>query len=115
MELASFSPPQIKLILRVDALEQEVYDALMLVKVFVFYFVLLPIKYHFRSMSVFAYILSGDVIVFKVLGFLSQRLGRDAREGKRRQYNLIGDEIKKLISIVTIRAWLYTDPEMSVF
>ncbi|XP_073052867.1 uncharacterized protein [Primulina eburnea] len=32
MELASFSPPQIKLILRVDALEQEVYDALMLVK-----------------------------------------------------------------------------------
>ncbi|XP_075517074.1 uncharacterized protein LOC142551627 isoform X2 [Primulina tabacum] len=57
---------------KVAALEQEVYDALMLVK----------------------------------------RLGRDAREGKRRQYNLIGDEIKKLISIVIIRAWLYTDPEI---
>ncbi|XP_075517079.1 uncharacterized protein LOC142551627 isoform X6 [Primulina tabacum] len=43
---------------------------------------------------------------------LVKRLGRDAREGKRRQYNLIGDEIKKLISIVIIRAWLYTDPEI---
>ncbi|KAL0314566.1 UNVERIFIED_CONTAM: hypothetical protein Sangu_2301000 [Sesamum angustifolium] len=32
MELASFSPPQIKRILRVAALEQEVFDALMLVK-----------------------------------------------------------------------------------
>lgn len=32
MDLASFSAPQIKRILRVAALEQEVYDALMLVK-----------------------------------------------------------------------------------
>ncbi|KAK4429389.1 hypothetical protein Salat_1239300 [Sesamum alatum] len=50
MELASFSPPQIKRILRVAALEQEVFDAVMLVK----------------------------------------RLGRDVREGKRRQFNYIG-------------------------
>uniref|UniRef100_A0A2P2JUF3 Uncharacterized protein MANES_05G146300 n=1 Tax=Rhizophora mucronata TaxID=61149 RepID=A0A2P2JUF3_RHIMU len=32
MELASFSPPQIKRVLRVASLEREVYDALMLVK-----------------------------------------------------------------------------------
>ncbi|CAA2958319.1 Hypothetical predicted protein [Olea europaea subsp. europaea] len=50
MELASFSPLQIKRILRVASLEQEVFDALMLVK----------------------------------------RLGRDVREGKRRQFNYIG-------------------------
>ncbi|KAL3505407.1 hypothetical protein ACH5RR_035248 [Cinchona calisaya] len=50
MELANFSPPQIKRILRVASLEREIYDALMLVK----------------------------------------RLGRDVREGKRRQFNYIG-------------------------
>ncbi|CAI9757991.1 unnamed protein product [Fraxinus pennsylvanica] len=50
MELANFSPLQIKRILRVASLEQEVFDALMLVK----------------------------------------RLGRDVREGKRRQFNYIG-------------------------
>ncbi|KAL8524111.1 hypothetical protein ACS0TY_013904 [Phlomoides rotata] len=62
MELANFSPPQIKRILRVADLEQEVFDALMLVKVFV---------------------------------FLSQRLGRDVREGKRRQYNYIGGLLRE--------------------
>ncbi|KAB2096517.1 hypothetical protein ES319_A01G113200v1 [Gossypium barbadense] len=36
MDLASFSTPQIKLILRASSLEQDVFDALMLVKVFVF-------------------------------------------------------------------------------
>ncbi|KAL0325882.1 UNVERIFIED_CONTAM: hypothetical protein Sradi_5157500 [Sesamum radiatum] len=56
MELASFSPPQIKRILRVAALEQEVFDALMLVK----------------------------------------RLGRDVREGKRRQFNYI-DMVGRLL------------------
>ncbi|KZV33151.1 hypothetical protein F511_18167 [Dorcoceras hygrometricum] len=56
MELASFSPPQIKRILRVAALEQEVYDALMLVK----------------------------------------RLGRDVREGKRRQFNFIGRLLREV-------------------
>ncbi|KAA8528758.1 hypothetical protein F0562_036113 [Nyssa sinensis] len=50
MELASFSTPQIKRILRLASLEREVFDALMLVK----------------------------------------RLGRDVREGKRRQFNYIG-------------------------
>ncbi|XP_031110470.1 uncharacterized protein LOC116014537 [Ipomoea triloba] len=50
MELAKFQPPQIKRILRVAALEREVYEAIMLVK----------------------------------------RLGRDVREGKRRQFNYIG-------------------------
>ncbi|KAL2499348.1 hypothetical protein Adt_24898 [Abeliophyllum distichum] len=50
MELANFSPLQIKRILRVASLEQEVFDALMLVK----------------------------------------RLGRDVREGKRRQFSYIG-------------------------
>ncbi|XP_073134613.1 uncharacterized protein [Henckelia pumila] len=56
MELASFSPPQIKRIIRVAALEQEVYDALILVK----------------------------------------GLGRDVREGKRRQYNLIGRLLREV-------------------
>ncbi|KAL0360535.1 UNVERIFIED_CONTAM: hypothetical protein Sradi_3738000 [Sesamum radiatum] len=56
MELASFSPPQIKRILRVAALEQEVFDALMLVK----------------------------------------RLGRDVREGKRRQFNYIGRLLREV-------------------
>ncbi|GMP81646.1 hypothetical protein CsSME_00036286 [Camellia sinensis var. sinensis] len=50
MELAAFSTPQIKRILRVASLEPEVFDAIMLVK----------------------------------------RLGRDVREGKRRQFNYIG-------------------------
>ncbi|KDP36911.1 hypothetical protein JCGZ_08202 [Jatropha curcas] len=54
MELASFSAPQIKRILRVASLEREVYEAIMLVK----------------------------------------RLGPDVREGKRRQYNLIGKLIR---------------------
>ncbi|XP_051124359.1 uncharacterized protein LOC127246818 isoform X2 [Andrographis paniculata] len=56
MELASFSNSQIKRILRVASLEQEVYDALMLVK----------------------------------------RLGRDVREGKRRQYNYIGRLLREV-------------------
>jgi len=50
MDLASFSTPQIKRILRVASLEPEVFEAIMLVK----------------------------------------RLGRDVKEGKRRQFNLIG-------------------------
>lgn len=50
MDLASFSTPQIKRILRVASLEPEVFEAIMLVK----------------------------------------KLGRDVREGKRRQFNLIG-------------------------
>lgn len=50
MDLASFSTPQIKRILRVASLEPEVFEAVMLVK----------------------------------------RLGRDVKEGKRRQFNLIG-------------------------
>ncbi|KAL6995849.1 hypothetical protein U1Q18_005984 [Sarracenia purpurea var. burkii] len=50
MELATFSAPQIKRILRVASLEREVFDAIMLVKT----------------------------------------LGRDVREGKRRQFNYIG-------------------------
>ncbi|KAL6493029.1 hypothetical protein OROGR_032788 [Orobanche gracilis] len=50
MELASFSPSQIKHIFRVAGFEQEVFDALMVVK----------------------------------------KLGRDVREGKRRQFNYIG-------------------------
>ncbi|XP_057794854.1 uncharacterized protein LOC131011100 isoform X2 [Salvia miltiorrhiza] len=50
MDLANFSPFQIKRILRVADLEQEVFEAIMVVK----------------------------------------RLGRDVREGKRRQYNYIG-------------------------
>ncbi|XP_073043784.1 uncharacterized protein [Primulina eburnea] len=56
MELSSFSPPQIKRILRVAALEQDVYDALVLVK----------------------------------------RLGRDVREGKRRQFNYIGRLLREV-------------------
>ncbi|KAI8549490.1 hypothetical protein RHMOL_Rhmol06G0028500 [Rhododendron molle] len=50
MDLASFSTPKIKRILRVASLEPEVFEAIMLVK----------------------------------------KLGRDVREGKRRQFNLIG-------------------------
>ncbi|EPS57557.1 hypothetical protein M569_17259, partial [Genlisea aurea] len=50
MELAEFSPIQIKRILRVAAPDQQIFDALMLVK----------------------------------------KLGRDVREGKRRQFNYIG-------------------------
>lgn len=50
MDLASFSNPQIKRILKVVEAEEEVYDAIMLVK----------------------------------------RFGPDVREGKRRQFNLIG-------------------------
>ncbi|KAK6115198.1 hypothetical protein DH2020_007467 [Rehmannia glutinosa] len=56
MELANFSPPQIKRILRVADLEQEVFDALMLVK----------------------------------------RLGRDVKEGKRRQFNYIGRLLREV-------------------
>ncbi|KAI3464824.1 hypothetical protein Pfo_021487 [Paulownia fortunei] len=56
MDLASFSPPQIKRILRAADLEQEVFDALMLVK----------------------------------------RLGRDVREGKRRQFNYIGRLLREV-------------------
>ncbi|GFP95257.1 hypothetical protein PHJA_001670000 [Phtheirospermum japonicum] len=56
MELASFSPPQIKRILRVADLELEVFDALMIVK----------------------------------------RLGRDVREGKRRQFNYIGRLLREV-------------------
>ncbi|KAG8377932.1 hypothetical protein BUALT_Bualt08G0085200 [Buddleja alternifolia] len=56
MQLAGFSPPQIKRILRVAALEEEVFEALMVVK----------------------------------------RLGRDVREGKRRQYNYIGRLLREV-------------------
>ncbi|PIN00898.1 hypothetical protein CDL12_26599 [Handroanthus impetiginosus] len=56
MELASFSPNQIKRILRVADLDQEVFDAIMLVK----------------------------------------RLGRDVREGKRRQFNYIGGLLREV-------------------
>ncbi|KAJ0024493.1 hypothetical protein Pint_09366 [Pistacia integerrima] len=51
MDLAAFSTPQIKRILKVASLDQDVLDALMLVK----------------------------------------RLGPDVKEGKRRQYNYIGE------------------------
>lgn len=56
MDLATFSPSQIKRILRVATLEQEVFDAIMLVK----------------------------------------RLGRDVREGKRRQFNYIGRLLREV-------------------
>lgn len=56
MDLAAFSPPQIKRILRVASLETEVFDAMMLVK----------------------------------------RLGRDVREGKRRQFNYIGRLLREV-------------------
>ncbi|CAK9178408.1 unnamed protein product [Ilex paraguariensis] len=56
MELANFSSPQIKRILRVASLEQEVFDALMLAK----------------------------------------RLGRDVREGKRRQFSYIGRLLREV-------------------
>ncbi|CAA0818556.1 Unknown protein [Striga hermonthica] len=56
VELASFSPSQIKRILRVADLEEEVFEALMLVK----------------------------------------KLGRDVREGKRRQFNYIGRLIREV-------------------
>ncbi|OWM80924.1 uncharacterized protein LOC116198755 isoform X2 [Punica granatum] len=55
MDLASFSAPQIKLILRAASLEEEVFEALMLVK----------------------------------------RLGRDVREGKRRQFSYIGKLLRE--------------------
>ncbi|KAM7518162.1 hypothetical protein LguiB_017124 [Lonicera macranthoides] len=56
MELAVFSPPQIKRILRVASLGPEVLDALMVAK----------------------------------------RLGRDVREGKRRQYSYIGKFLREV-------------------
>ncbi|XP_052202757.1 uncharacterized protein LOC127808310 isoform X2 [Diospyros lotus] len=56
MELASFSSPQIKRILKAASLERDVYDAIMLVK----------------------------------------RLGRDVREGKRRQFNYIGRLLREV-------------------
>lgn len=56
MDLANFSPSQIKRILRVADLEQEVFEAIMLVK----------------------------------------GLGRDVREGKRRQYNYIGRLLREV-------------------
>ncbi|GAB2269652.1 hypothetical protein Dimus_004577 [Dionaea muscipula] len=55
MELASFTVPQIKRILRAASLEQDVFEALMLVK----------------------------------------KLGRDVREGKRRQFNYIGKLLRE--------------------
>ncbi|XP_020681780.2 uncharacterized protein LOC110099086 [Dendrobium catenatum] len=51
MDLSTFSPPQIKYILRAASLEREVVDAILLVK----------------------------------------RLGPDVREGRRRQFNYIGN------------------------
>ncbi|XP_042491125.1 uncharacterized protein LOC122070942 [Macadamia integrifolia] len=56
MELATFSTPQIKQILRVASLDREVFDALMLVK----------------------------------------RFGPDVREGKRRQFNYIGRQLRNV-------------------
>ncbi|KAL3845331.1 hypothetical protein ACJIZ3_002734 [Penstemon smallii] len=56
MDLAKFSPPQIKRILRVADLEQEVFEAIMVVK----------------------------------------RLGRDVREGKRRQFSYIGRLLREV-------------------
>ncbi|KAL4590695.1 hypothetical protein LXL04_003636 [Taraxacum kok-saghyz] len=58
MELAELNDSQIKRILRVVSLEEEVFDAIMLVK-----------SYGFN---------------------LLQKLGRDVREGKRRQFSFIG-------------------------
>ncbi|WVY96019.1 hypothetical protein V8G54_028170 [Vigna mungo] len=63
MDLASFSAPQIKRILRVASLDQVVFEAVMLVK---------------------------SIVEEKVFVVLPQRLGPDVREGKRRQFNYIG-------------------------
>ncbi|MCI25244.1 hypothetical protein A2U01_0046434, partial [Trifolium medium] len=65
MDLSSFNPPQIKRILRVVSLDQIVYEALMLVKC--------------------------KFIEEKVFVVLPQRMGPDVREGRRRQFNYIGN------------------------
>ncbi|GER26611.1 kinesin heavy chain isolog [Striga asiatica] len=68
MELSSFSTSQIKRILRVADLEEEVFEALMLVK----------------------------VMIFSVFFDVGVKLGRDVREGKRRQFNYIGKLLREV-------------------
>ncbi|KAF8752718.1 hypothetical protein HU200_011885 [Digitaria exilis] len=77
MDLAKFSPQQIKRILSAASLEPEVFDALMLVKVG------LP-SYFIRSFL--ALVLDCDIHF--VLGL--QKFGPEVREGRRRQFNYIG-------------------------
>ncbi|KAL8144335.1 hypothetical protein V2J09_017367 [Rumex salicifolius] len=80
MDLASFSSPQIKRILRVASLDgEETFAAIMLAKVFS------VIQLH-KVLQV----LEIDPILFVVFVKFPQRLGPDVREGKRRQFNYIG-------------------------
>lgn len=82
------------------SLEQEVFDALMLVKVVLLSFIYLN-KHVFHDLSKFSFgvfisvILMSFVLVDKLFDCLSQRLGRDVREGKRRQFNYIGEQCLK--------------------
>lgn len=83
------------------SLEQEVFDALMLVKVVLLSFIYLN-KHVFHDLSKFScgvfYIFCNFdefCLVDKLFDCLSQRLGRDVREGKRRQFNYIGEQCLK--------------------
>ncbi|KAL5194658.1 hypothetical protein HKD37_20G056692 [Glycine soja] len=72
MDLASFSPPQIKRILRVASSDHLLlFEALMLVK-------------------------SVSVVEDKVYVVLPQRLGPDVREGRRRQFSYIGKLLREV-------------------
>ena len=82
MDLANFSPPQIKRILSAASLEREVFDALMLVKV----------RTSVRFLD--------EIVVDHRIGdrhsrviLASQKFGPDVREGKRRQFNYIGPSV----------------------
>lgn len=86
MDLAKFSPQQIKRILSAASLEPEVFDALMLVKVG------LP-SYFIRSFI--ALVLDCDIHF--VLGL--QKFGPEVREGRRRQFNYIGMSASLVLSL----------------
>ncbi|KAH0902138.1 hypothetical protein HID58_041641 [Brassica napus] len=83
MELASFSSDQIKRVMRAASLGEEVYDALMLAKV--------------NQDECFKL---GDRVygtnARKVFVVMSQRLGADVREGKRRHFNYIGKLLREV-------------------
>lgn len=78
---------------RVASLEPEVFEAIMLVKVILLYNVVVGCVFLRCLFEVFCCLrLCGMQI--EVVCFLLKKLGRDVREGKRRQFNLIGMPIE---------------------
>lgn len=85
--------PMVFVCCRVASLEPEVFEAIMLVKVILLYNVVVGCVFLRCLFEVFCCLrLCGMQI--EVVCFLLKKLGRDVREGKRRQFNLIGMPIE---------------------